>query len=1285
MELHVDKVRLHYFRRRPNFGDLLSAKLVEELSGRTVEWQPQERANLWAAGSLFCRGNRKLYGLVRKADIGQATVHIWGCGFHDPEMPKGTLHRYYDLKVHAVRGAWTEAALRKCGFLGFGECSVLGDPGLLYPDLCPDWRTIEKSCELAVVPHYYDQEAGRKLVEFLNQQGVAARFVDVSALDPLRVIREIAAARKVLSSSLHGLIVADAMGIPNRRLIFSGFDHDARRQFALSHFMFGDYYSAFGVAAPKALLSEEVELSPRGVLARISECMPAATVERIKAELRKSFAEYVDGLSNSDVRQRADELPAPEVRVPALSVVLPFGNDERKICDWLDGAVRQTYGDFELLCVNCGSTDATADYVRYFAAVDRRIRLCEKAAGSSDQAAEIGLAGAKGTYSILVTGTELLDQRRFESGVGRHIGGDDAADLRVLVVGNANPATAWNPFVPNIVEALRRQKVHVDDGAVGLWENPFRYDVVNFEWPEVVANWSSKTITSDWLERLTARLRQLRAMGVVLTYTRHNVNPHRGDAELEALYRIIENEVDAVFHMGETSKRQLQATRAGESPVRDYVIPHHINPALCGSVSVSEARRRLGLAVSGHVVAALGAFRDDAERKLVKHAMAGLGPSGEITLLAPQLDDSGGRVDDEAFKLMLAASDVVFLQRTDALNSGNLPLGFLYGKTVVGPDCGNVGEILRATGNPVFDARNPDSATQALRTGLAFSQGTKGAENRDYALRNWSPAVVAEKMKSAYLELKRGKRDFCADILSRVRPLNTRLEPGAIPVVFIADDNYALPAGVAISSLAHNRNHDVAYHIYVLAQGIAEENAAKIKSLNQGGFAVEIIDISDLGDWKAFGIRGFHVSTAAMAKFLLPVLFPALDKLLYLDDDILIREDLSELWLTDIREQYLAAVASPRSYHMHDLTVSERLGCSWNTYFNSGMMLLNLDRIRRDDGSRRLLEYRVHGHNDFMDQDALNAVLGGRVRYLPLKFNAVFSSASGLSVRQLNRLFPGSEIAQPSDVFERSLVFHYSAVFKPWAFEGVPYGDAWVEAFKASPFVDARLCRRAVPGGTYLDCGNRPGAASLGGRPVLVSFVWILHDEWATVRKALRQKLNDPDFERCEIVCVDCGTMDGLHYAIRDGAAGDPRVKMIELDGADERQAVEAGVRVAVGERIVICRNPLDVGLTPENVRIARLIQDQLVRPKMTECALAKTPSAGREDSSARIQAELRAKIAELRDAVAGLRSDRDRLKAEHERDKVKIGELRGAVVGLRETRDRLKAELAEARNRREA
>lgn len=641
-------VKLDYFTAWPNFGDLLSAKLIERLSKRPVEAASRESAELMAAGTLFGLGNGLYYGTEPREIPRNRLKLVWGSGFHGEDIPDGLLSRWYSLKILGVRGRLSENILRKVGYLNENETCALGDPGLLYADQLLDWKSIPKQYDLAFVPHRYDQEEGRRIFEDLKSRGISVVFVDVMNPDPLEPLRLIAASRKVLSSSLHGLIAADSMGIPNRRIVFDGFDEDERRKLSISHFKFTDYYSAFGLADPGYVMSGQLKREPESVIAEVvAPPVSAALVEKRKDALLESF---------QDVRQ------------------------------------------------------------------------------------------------------ELAKTRR-----------------KVLIVSNGDPNVS-NPFVSLTIRELQNRGLDVDSGVERFFAGAEGYDVVHFEWPEDLARWRLDRVTASQLDEIEERIRRLKRFGVILTYTRHNSKPHTtGGALMERLYRIVEENVDAVFHMGEFSRRELQSSRPSGLKIADYIVPHHLPMSVYDPQGREAARKELGIDLGANVVVAFGAFRNADEVRLVKDAFAGC-TSAQKVLLAPRLEGGAAQTDNRTQALMLSAADVVFIQRISILNSGNLPLGFMYGKVVVGPRRGNVGEILEATGNPAFDPTNCEDAARALDLGFELARAGKGEANKSYAFAHWRPEQMAKLMEDAYLQLLEGRTETwvsCEEVRTLLRDVST--------------------------------------------------------------------------------------------------------------------------------------------------------------------------------------------------------------------------------------------------------------------------------------------------------------------------------------------------------------------------------------------------------------------------------------------------------------------------------------------------------------------------------
>ncbi len=181
----------HQDPRIRNVGDELSPLIVELVTGRPVVHATLAACDVVAIGSLL---------EVALGEPRDRPIHVWGTGFQapGPSLPSVSAH------IAAVRGPDSAARL---GLLG---AVTMGDPALLADRLLDG--TPGQRCRLGIVPHYVD----RDLPAVTAWAGVRQVQVISPLLPPRPFIQAIAACDVVFSSSLHGLIVADALGVPNR-------------------------------------------------------------------------------------------------------------------------------------------------------------------------------------------------------------------------------------------------------------------------------------------------------------------------------------------------------------------------------------------------------------------------------------------------------------------------------------------------------------------------------------------------------------------------------------------------------------------------------------------------------------------------------------------------------------------------------------------------------------------------------------------------------------------------------------------------------------------------------------------------------------------------------------------------------------------------------------------------------------------------------------------------------------------------------------------------------------
>jgi lipopolysaccharide biosynthesis glycosyltransferase len=204
------------------------------------------------------------------------------------------------------------------------------------------------------------------------------------------------------------------------------------------------------------------------------------------------------------------------------------------------------------------------------------------------------------------------------------------------------------------------------------------------------------------------------------------------------------------------------------------------------------------------------------------------------------------------------------------------------------------------------------------------------------------------------------------------------------------DEYVAHSAAMLHSVLARNRDHDVHVH-YMHGPDVGAEQEERLEEMvvREGGS----ISFLRIGDEAIEGLPtvGF-TRKATWYRIFLPELLPDVDRILYLDADLIVVDSLAPLWEVDLRGYWVGAVTNV--FQQNHLARPAELGLAGpRVYFNAGVLLMNLAEMRRDRRTQALLDYGV-GHApklEWRDQDALNVVLGERRLKLHPRWNCMNS------------------------------------------------------------------------------------------------------------------------------------------------------------------------------------------------------------------------------------------------------------------------------------------------------
>jgi len=247
-------IRLYYVNPN-NMGDLLNELIIPRITDRSIVQclNPLkfDVMGIGSCGSSVWANRFSNPGLVGRAKdcikiVGGKLLNkpcaIWGTGFFKDYSDRKLKLIRSNTQFIAVRGALSQRIIEKS--LGRQINPVLCDGGILASELIP--APTQKKYRIGFIPHFKEHQVAGDigLTEMLKHKADAV-IIDLRN-EPIGVITQIAECECIVSSSLHGCIVADSFNIPNIRVRISDIPG--------SGFKFDDYYSGFGVASPARVI-----------------------------------------------------------------------------------------------------------------------------------------------------------------------------------------------------------------------------------------------------------------------------------------------------------------------------------------------------------------------------------------------------------------------------------------------------------------------------------------------------------------------------------------------------------------------------------------------------------------------------------------------------------------------------------------------------------------------------------------------------------------------------------------------------------------------------------------------------------------------------------------------------------------------------------------------------------------------------------------------------------------------------------------------------------------------
>ncbi|WP_029686645.1 DUF4422 domain-containing protein [Tatumella saanichensis] len=332
--------------------------------------------------------------------------------------------------------------------------------------------------------------------------------------------------------------------------------------------------------------------------------------------------------------------------------------------------------------------------------------------------------------------------------------------------------------------------------------------------------------------------------------------------------------------------------------------------------------------------------------------------------------------------------------------------------------------------------------------------------------------IIHKLQNNPELTIKEVQRTFVANetFNGKVQPV---FEKNAVPVVICFDDNYTISGAALINSLVKNSDPARNYDIVVLENGISYNNKQRLKALlnNAENLSLRFFDINAFSELTSVHTRG-HFTAATYARLFIPRLFALYDKVLFIDADTIVENDVAELAEIDLAEHLVAAVRDivmegfvkfgamsessdgimpARKYLISTLEMPKT-----ENYFQAGIILFNIQQMVKENTYKKLMDAMTEKQYWFLDQDIMNKVFYDRVLYLPLEWNVYHGNGN------TDDFYPNLQLATYNEFLQarkKPKMIHFAGENKPWNTRHVDYFDNFEKYLNATPWQNVLIER----------------------------------------------------------------------------------------------------------------------------------------------------------------------------------------------------------------------------------
>ncbi len=269
-----------------------------------------------------------------------------------------------------------------------------------------------------------------------------------------------------------------------------------------------------------------------------------------------------------------------------------------------------------------------------------------------------------------------------------------------------------------------------------------------------------------------------------------------------------------------------------------------------------------------------------------------------------------------------------------------------------------------------------------------------------------------------------------------------------INICLSTDDNYIQHTATVVASILSNAKRKDKYHFYILSMQLSNENKLKfdkLKKIKDCQIDYPKLDENSLAPFKAVKMHP-HLTLATFNRLLIPMLFPKLDKMIYIDSDLVVLSDISDMNNIDVSGYYFAGVKDANSKGL----VKKHGYDQKYEYINAGVIIINCTELRKHDYFKKMLKQIGKIEAKTGDQDFINYCFHDKIKIISYKWNMYhkfhFESYGGKQPM---------EDKDYANAVKNPVIVHFVGPDKPWNIDSVhPYKKEYLKYLQMTPWAE---------------------------------------------------------------------------------------------------------------------------------------------------------------------------------------------------------------------------------------